>query len=314
MKIADNIVELIGNTPMLRLSRAVGNARAEVIAKLEYFNPASSTKDRAALNMIRRAEEEGVLKPSGTIVEPTSGNTGIGIALVAAVRGYSVVLTMPESMSDERKRLLRGLGARLVLTPAKDGMKGAIARAGEILAETDGAITLSQFDNPANPEAHFLTTGEEIWRDTDGKIDIFVSAVGTGGTLTGTAMKLKEYNPAIEVVAVEPKESPVLSGGEPGPHAIQGIGAGFVPANLNCALVDRIVQVSGDDAIRTARKLIETEGIFCGISSGVAAAAAIELANEPRNEGKTIVFIAPDGADRYLSTALFETEDRDGRD
>lgn len=308
MNVANCITDLIGNTPMLRLSHAAEGAGAQVLAKLEYFNPASSVKDRAALSMIRRAEEEGALKPGGTIVEPTSGNTGIGIALVAATRRYHVILTMPESMSEERKRLLRGLGAHLVLTPAAAGMHGAIAEAAFIRAETEGAITLAQFDNPANPEAHYLTTAEEIWRDTEGQIDIFVSAVGTGGTLTGTASKLRGYRPGLEVVAVEPEGSPVLSGGTPAQHAIQGIGAGFVPGNFDSELVDRVMQISDDDAIQTARMLIKREGIFCGISSGAAAAAALEIAREPRNEGKVVVFIAPDGADRYLSTALFGDE------
>ena len=308
MKIASSITELIGNTPMLRLGRTAEGLGATIVAKLEYFNPASSVKDRAALNMIVRAEEAGRLKRGGTIVEPTSGNTGIGIALVATTRGYQAILTMPESMSEERKRLLRGLGATLVLTPAADGMKGAIAEAERILAATPGAVMLSQFDNPANPEVHFLTTAEEIWRDTGGKVDIFVSAVGTGGTVTGVGRRLKEHRPGIEVVAVEPLESPVISGGKAAPHPIQGIGAGFVPGNLDRAVVDKVLAVSGEDAIGIARRLIREEGIFCGISAGAAAAAALEIASLPENAGKTIVFIVPDTADRYLSTALFEQE------
>ena len=308
MKIASSITELIGNTPMLRLGRTAEGLLATIVAKLEYFNPAASVKDRAALNMIVRAEETGRLRRGGTIVEPTSGNTGIGIALVATTRGYRVTLTMPESMSEERKRLLHGLGATLVLTPAADGMKGAIDEAERILAATPGAVMLSQFDNPANPEAHFLATAEEIWRDTDGRIDIFVSAVGTGGTVTGVGRRLKEHRPGIEIVAVEPLESPVISGGRAAPHPIQGIGAGFVPGNFDRSVVDRVLAVSGGDAIRTARRLIREEGIFCGISAGAAATAALELASLPENAGRTIVFIVPDTADRYLSTALFEEE------
>ena len=308
MKIASCITELIGNTPLLRLCRTTEGLDAHVLAKLEYFNPASSVKDRAALNMIVRAEEAGRLRRGGTIVEPTSGNTGIGIALVAMTRGYRVVLTMPESMSEERKRLLRGLGARLVLTPPAEGMTGAIAEAERILDSTPGAVMLSQFENPANPEAHFLGTAEEIWRDTDGRVDVFVSAVGTGGTVSGVGRRLKEHRPEIEIVAVEPLESSVISGGGAGPHPIQGIGAGFIPRNLDLSVVDKTLAVSGQDAIETARRLIREEGIFCGISAGAAAAAALKLASQPAYRGKTIVFIAPDTADRYLSTALFEQE------
>ncbi len=307
LKTASAITDLIGGTPMLRLGRRINKGGADVVVKLEYFNPASSVKDRAARNMIRRTEEAGQLADGGTIVEPTSGNTGIGLALVAAAKGYRLILTMPESMSDERKALLRGLGAELVLTPAADGMRGAIEEAERILSQTPGAVSMRQFENPANAEAHYLTTGEEIWRDTEGNVDILVSAVGTGGTLTGTARRLKEYKPGLQAVAVEPAESPVLSGGRPGPHKIQGIGAGFVPQLLDLALVDRIMQVSGDEAIDTARRLIG-EGIYCGISSGAAACAALRLAEEPGNAGKTIVCIACDTAERYLSTALFAKE------
>lgn len=290
---------------MVMLGRTAEGARAEVAAKLEYFNPASSVKDRAALGMIRRAEADGVLGPGGVIVEPTSGNTGIGIALIAASRGYKVILTMPENMSEERKALLRGLGAELVLTPGEQGMNGAVREAERIASDRPGAISLRQFDNPANPAAHYETTAEEIWRDTDGKVDIFVAGVGTGGTFTGAAKKLKELNPNLRAVAVEPAESPVLSGGGAAPHPIQGIGAGFVPSALDRSLIDEIAAVTGQDAMETARKLIQQEGILCGISGGAAAAAAIRLAKDPANEGKRIVFIVPDTSDRYLSAGLF---------
>ena len=305
-RIADSITELIGNTPMLRMKRIAPGSRAEVIAKLEYFNPAASIKDRAALGMIRQAEESGRLKPGGVIVEPTSGNTGIGIALAASAGDYRVILTMPENMSEERKTLLKGLGAELVLTPASLGMKGAISEAEKITSGTPGAVMLAQFDNPANPGSHYRTTAEEIWRDTGGLVDIFVSSVGTGGTLSGVSRRLKEYNPALVAVAVEPEESPVLSGGAPGAHVIQGIGAGFVPSVLDLSLVDRIVRVPGDEAVSMARRLIREEGVFCGISSGAAAAAAVRIAGEPASEGRVIVFIACDTADRYLSTVLFQ--------
>lgn len=306
MKAACNITELIGNTPLLRLNATKDGARGEILAKLEYFNPAASVKDRTALFMVNRAEKEGKLKPGGIIVEPTSGNTGIGIALIAATRNYKVILTMPESMSDERKTLLRGIGAELVLTPKDKGMRSAIEEAERITAATPGAVSLRQFDNPANVEAHYQTTAEEIWRDTDGKVDVFVSAVGTGGTITGVSRRLKEYNSKLVSIAVEPAESPVLSGGNPSPHLIQGIGTGFLPDILDMSLVDRVIQVPGLQAVRTARRLIREEGIFCGISSGAAAFAALQTAREPGNEEKTIVFIACDTADRYLSTILFE--------
>ncbi len=305
MKIAQNMIELIGNTPMVKLGPTVEGVCAEVVAKLEYFNPASSAKDRAALGMIRQAEADGHLRPGAVIVEPTSGNTGIGIAFIAATRGYKVILTMPESMSEERKTLLRGLGAELVLTQKEKGMTGAIEEAERIVASTPGAISLRQFDNPANPAIHYATTAEEIWRDTEGKVDIFVAGVGTGGTIVGISKKLKEYNPALRTVAVEPIESPVLSGGNAAPHPIQGIGAGFVPSILDRTLVDEVMTVSGQEAIETAQKLITQEGILCGISAGAAAFAAIRLAKGSSNEGKRIVFIVPDTSDRYLSTALF---------
>ena len=304
--IAHSITDLVGNTPMLRMTRIADGSRANVVAKLEYFNPGSSIKDRAALGMILDAERRGLLGSDGLIVEPTSGNTGIGIAMVAATRGYRVIFTMPENMSDERKTLLKGLGATLVLTEAAKGMSGAISEAERIVSETPGAVMLAQFDNPANPDSHYSTTAEEIWRDTCGKIDIFVASAGTGGTVCGVSKRLKEYNPDIITVAVEPAESPVLSGGQAGPHIIQGIGAGFVPSVMDLSLIDRIIQVSGDDAVSMTRRLIREEGVFCGISSGAAAVAATRLAAEPESEGKMIVFIACDTADRYLSTVLFQ--------
>lgn len=305
MKIANNMAELIGGTPMVKLGASVEASGAEVVAKLEYFNPGSSVKDRAALGMIRQAEANGSLKPGGVIVEPTSGNTGISIALIASMRGYKAILTMPENMSDERKALLRGLGAKLILTPKDKGMQGAIEEAEKLVSSMPAAISLHQFDNPANQTAHYETTAEEIWRDTDGNVDIFVACIGTGGTFTGTVRRLKEYRPELKAVAVEPAESPVLSGGFASPHPIQGIGAGFVPSILDRSLIDQIVAVSGQDAFETAKKLILQEAILCGISAGAAAFAAIKLAKDPENRGKRIVFIVPDTSDRYLSTALF---------
>ena len=270
MKVANCVTELIGNTPLIRLGKLAGDLPAEVIGKLEYFNPGGSIKDRAALHMVIEAERDGRLRPGGVIVEPTSGNTGIGLALVAATRGYRLILAMPESMSEERKALLGGLGVELVLTPAALGMAGSVSEAERIVSSTSGAIMLGQFENPANPKAHYTTTAEEIWKDTEGRIDVFVSAVGTGGTLTGVSEKLKEYKPTLVSVAVEPDESPLLSGGEAGPHLIQGIGAGFVPEVLDRSQIDRVERVAGTDAIATARRLIREEGIFCGISSGAA--------------------------------------------
>ena len=302
MKVANCVTELIGNTPLIRLGKLAGDLPAEVIGKLEYFNPGGSIKDRAALHMVIEAERDGRLRPGGVIVEPTSGNTGIGLALVAATRGYRLILAMPESMSEERKALLGGLGVELVLTPAALGMAGSVSEAERIVSSTSGAIMLEQFENPANPKAHYTTTAEEIWKDTEGRIDVFVSAVGTGGTLTGVSEKLKEYKPTLVSVAVEPDESPLLSGGEAGPHLIQGIGAGFVPEVLDRSQIDRVERVAGTDAIATARRLIREEGIFCGISSGAAACAALRIAAEPQNRGKMIVFIVCDTADRYLST------------
>ena len=283
--------------------------RAHVIVKLEYFNPAGSVKDRVALAMIEDAETKGLLKPGATIIEPTSGNTGVGLAFVAAAKGYKLVLTMPDTMSMERRNLLKALGAELVLTPGTDGMKGAIARAEELQASTPGSLILQQFDNQANPAVHERTTGQEIWQDTDGKVDIFVAGVGTGGTVSGVGMALKKHNPKIQVVAVEPEDSPVLSGGKPGSHKIQGIGAGFIPKNYNSAVVDGILQVSNDDAVRTGRELAKYEGLLVGISSGAAVSAATQLAQLPENEGKNIVVLLPDTGERYLSTLLYAFEE-----
>lgn len=306
-KIAENLTALVGNTPLLRLNafEKSEGAKAKLIAKLESFNPLGSVKDRIALAMVKDAEKSGILKAGSVIIEPTSGNTGIGLAFVSSIKKYRLILTMPETMSIERRNLLKALGAELVLTPGADGMKGAIAKAKELQAALPGAVILQQFDNQANPKIHYNTTGEEIWRDTDGKVDIFVSGVGTGGTVSGAGKRLKERNPNLLVVAVEPAESPVLSGGNPGPHKIQGIGAGFVPGNYDASVVDRVITVSNDDAIRTSRNLAKTEGLLVGISSGAAAHAALQLSKEPENEGKNIVVILPDTGERYLSTVLY---------
>ena len=306
-KIAKQLTDLVGNTPLMELSNynKSKGLKARLIVKLESFNPAGSVKDRVALAMIEDAETSGLLKPGATIIEPTSGNTGIGLAFVAASKGYKLILTMPDTMSVERRNLLKALGAELVLTPGANGMKGAIARAEELKAATPGAVILQQFDNPANPAMHERTTGQEIWRDTEGHVDIFVAGVGTGGTVSGVGTALKKHNPAVKVVAVVPTDSPVLSGGAPGAHKIQGIGAGFVPKNYNPAVVDGILQVTNDDAIRTGRELAQKEGLLVGISSGAAVSAATRLALLPENEGKTIVALLPDTGERYLSTLLY---------
>lgn len=306
-KIAKQLTDLVGNTPLMELSNynKSKGLKARLIVKLESFNPAGSVKDRVALAMIEDAETSGLLKSGATIIEPTSGNTGIGLAFVAASKGYKLILTMPDTMSVERRNLLKALGAELVLTPGANGMKGAIARAEELKAATPGAVILQQFDNPANPAMHERTTGQEIWRDTEGHVDIFVAGVGTGGTVSGVGVALKKHNPDVKVVAVEPTDSPVLSGGAPGAHKIQGIGAGFVPKNYNPAVVDGILQVTNDDAIRTGRELAQKEGLLVGISSGAAVSAATRLALLPENEGKTIVALLPDTGERYLSTLLY---------
>lgn len=306
MNIKNSLTELIGHTPLLALRRWAKQQQlaAEIVAKVEYFNPGGSVKDRVALSMITDAEEKGLLKPGALIIEPTSGNTGVGLAWVASVKGYKLILTMPETMSLERRNLLKALGAQLVLTPGSEGMGGAIRKAQEIQAETPGSLILQQFENPANPLAHERTTAEEIWQDTDGQIDIFVASVGTGGTLTGTARGLKKKNPNIRIVAVEPAGSPVLSGGKAGPHKIQGIGAGFIPKILDTSLIDQIIPVTDEDAMRTSRELSATEGLLVGISSGAAAFAAREIAKDEANQGKRIVVLLPDTGERYLSVSI----------
>lgn len=303
--------ELIGHTPLMEVvhyEEKNGITDATILVKLEYFNPAGSVKDRIALHMIEVAEREGKLKPGGTIIEPTSGNTGIGLASVAAAKGYQTVLTLPETMSVERRKLLQAYGAKLVLTDGAKGMKGAIEKAEELREQTPGAVILGQFENPANPEIHKLTTGPEIWEDTDGKVDIFVAGVGTGGTITGVGSYLKEKNPAVRVVAVEPESSPVLSGGQPGPHKIQGIGANFVPEILDQTIYDEIIKVSNEDAFTAGRAIAAQEGVLVGISSGAALHAAAELARRPENKGKVIVALLPDSGDRYLSTPMFSAK------
>ncbi len=307
MKIADNLTSLIGNTPLMRVSRyaAAEGLGTVPIVKMEYFNPAGSVKDRTALSMINNAEARGLLREGATIIEPTSGNTGVGLALVSAIKGYKLILTMPDTMSAERMNLLSAYGARLVLTPGAEAMAGAIRRANELAAEIPGSIILQQFENEANPAAH-ISTAEEIWRDTDGCVDIFVAGVGTGGTISGTGRRLKELNPDIKVVAVEPASSPVLSGGEKGAHKLQGIGAGFVPAIYDAAVVDEVIPVKNEDAIATSRKLVATEGLLVGYSSGAALWAASEIVRRPACAGKNVVVLLPDCGERYLSTDLFK--------
>lgn len=305
--IAASVLELVGGTPMTELSRlgSEAGAVARIIAKVESFNPAGSVKDRIALAMIEDAEARGALSRGATIIEPTSGNTGVGLALVCAVKGYRLILTMPETMSIERRRLVEAYGAQVVLTPGAEGMRGAIARAEELRAGTPGSVILQQFENPANPARHYASTGEEIWRDTGGKVDIFVAGVGTGGTVSGTGRRLKELNPQIKIVAVEPASSPVLSEGRAGVHKIQGIGAGFIPGNYDAAVVDEVIAVTDSDAIGTARLLASREGLLAGISSGAAAYAALLLARRVENRGKTIAVLLPDTGERYLSTLLY---------
>lgn len=310
-KIAGKLTDLIGNTPLLELSNfnAQQQLESKLIAKLEYFNPGGSVKDRIGNAMISDAEKRGILTPESVIIEPTSGNTGIGLALVAAAKGYRLILTMPETMTTERRNLLKALGAELVLTPGSEGMKGAIAKAVELAEKTPHSFIPQQFRNPANPEVHRKTTALEIWNDTDGAVDILIAGVGTGGTITGVGETLKQLKPSVQVIAVEPADSPVLSGGNPGPHKIQGIGAGFVPDVLDRSLIDEIFPVSNNDAFETSRQLARTEGLLVGISSGAAAYAATQVALRPENKGKTIVVILPDTGERYLSTVLYQFED-----
>lgn len=306
-KIAHSTLELIGRTPLVELSRLAreAGAVARVVAKVESFNPAGSVKDRVALAMVEQAEARGEIRPGDTIIEPTSGNTGVGLALVSALKGYRLILTMPETMSIERRRLVAAYGAQVVLTPGAEGMTGAIDRARELREEIPGSVILQQFENPDNPQQHYRTTGDEIWRDTDGRVDLFVAGVGSGGTVSGTGRRLKELNPEVEIVAVEPASSPVLSGGAPGPHRIQGIGAGFVPGNYDAQVVDRVVPVSDEEAIGMARLLASHEGLLAGISSGAAVRVALQLAKREEYRGKTIVVLLPDTGERYLSTLLY---------
>lgn len=309
-QIAKQLTDLIGKTPLVELNKYSKQKGLEkpLIVKVEYFNPGGSVKDRIALSMVEDAEEKGLLKPGATIIEPTSGNTGVGLAWVAAVKGYKLILTMPETMSVERRNLVKAYGATIHLTPGKDGMKGAIKAAQELRDATPGSIILQQFENQANPKRHYVTTGPEVWSQTDGKVDIFVAGVGTGGTISGVGKYLKEQNPNVKIVAAEPLSSNVLNGGQSGPHKIQGIGAGFVPANYDNSVVDEVIDVANDDAIRTGRELAAQEGLLVGISSGAAAFAATELAKRPENKGKTIVALLPDTGERYLSTDLYAFE------
>ena len=305
-KIYDDITGTVGNTPLVRLGRISGGVDAEIVGKIESFNPLGSVKERIGLSMVEDAERKGRLKKGGVIIEPTSGNTGIGLALVAAVKNYRLIITMPETMSVERRKLISFLGAEIVLTEGSRAMRGAIEKAGEIAARTPGSVVLQQFDNPANPEAHRRTTAEEIWRDTGGRVDVLVAGVGTGGTITGVSEVIKKRKPSFRAIAVEPEKSPVLSGGEPGPHRIQGIGAGFVPGVLNRSVIDEVIRVREEDACNTSRLLARKEGILAGISSGAAVWAAIEAGKRKENRGKMIVAILPDTGERYLSTWLFE--------
>jgi cysteine synthase A len=305
MHIADNVTQLVGNTPLVRINKLAKGLDAEIVAKLEFFNPCGSVKDRIGVSMIEAAEKAGIVDKDSILVEPTSGNTGIALAFVCAVKGYKLILTMPETMSSERKAMLRAFGAELILTPGSQGMKGAIDKADEIIKTNPKAVMLQQFKNIANPDAHRRTTAEEIWRDTDGLVDAIVAGVGTGGTITGVSEVLKARKSSFQAIAVEPEASPVLSGGQPGAHKIQGIGAGFIPDVLNRKIIDRIVKVANDDAFKTARRMVQEEGIFCGISSGAAMWAALKLAKEPDFKNKMIVVIIPSLGDRYLSTELF---------
>ncbi|MGE5379942.1 MAG: cysteine synthase A [Methylocystaceae bacterium] len=307
-RIVDNITDLIGSTPLFRLNKIATGIPAQVVGKLEFFNPGGSIKDRLGFNLIRRAEEAGQLKPGSVMIEPTSGNTGVALAYIAAARGYRLILTMPETMSMERRNLLQAFGAELVLTPGALGMQGAVDKAQALAREIPGAIIMQQFENPANPEIHRLTTAEEIWKDTDGQVDMVVAGVGTGGTITGVAQVLKKYNPQVKIVAVEPADSQVLAGSKPGPHAIQGIGANFVPKVMDLSLVDEIVPVANGDALNTSRRMAREEGLLVGISAGAATYAAIQLAKRKENKGKLIVVIIPDTGERYLSTELFQQE------